>query len=733
MTKLLKYFKPYFGLFLLICLLQGIRAYGLTEMPTYTSNIVNVGIQNYGVENITPEVISSEDFNLILSLLQDEDAILVEQSYAYAETLSSELPTKFHDYLSLTDFYYLTTEDTNTINKLNDVLVTPMFFEAIISGAIDMSSYTTGSPESEMPDFSQMPVEYLPMVYEELSTQIDAIPEMYQSAIAAIGTQQVLVNAGIDIEQYQMDYIVKSGLAMLAITFGITVIIILAYVLVAKVISEVIATLRHDVFTKILSFSSYELDQLSTSSLITRSTNDITQLQQFFAMFLQMALFSPILAVIAISKSYQSSFQMFMISIVAVACILLVIGTVVTIALPKFKLNQKLVDRLNLVTREILSGVLVIRAFSNEKRMNDKFADANQNSANNNLFIGRTMGSVFPIVTLIMNVTMVLIVWFGAKNVEAGTMQTGDIFANIQYTMSLIFSFIMLSMMLFILPRAQVSATRINEVLDKEVKIKNGSKTKAEHITGVVEFDNVTFKYNDESDALPVLENISFTAKPGEVTAIIGSTGSGKSTVVNLLPRFYNVTEGSIKIDGVNINDYTLEALHDTISIVPQRNLLFSGTVESNIKFADSNISNAQMEKASEIAQATEFISKLEKGYDNEIAQGGKNVSGGQKQRLSIARAIASDRQILVFDDSFSALDYKTDAKLRASIKENLKDVTTIIVAQRINTIRKAEQIIVLDEGKIVGKGTHSELVRDCSVYKEIALSQIPEEELYNE
>ncbi len=731
MTKLLKYFKPYMLLVLLICILQGVRAYGLTEMPTYTSDIVNVGIQTYGVKNVAPEVISSEDFNFLLTLLSDEDKSLVETNYKLADA-ENTAPKKFEDY-NLSDYYFLSTEDEAIIEELNSILVGPMFFEAIISGAVDFSEYAGESTETEIPDFSQIPVELLPQVYEQMSVQFDEIPEMYQEAIGIMGTQQILIDAGVDIDDYQMDYIVKAGITMLSISLIITIVIIFAYVLVAKVISEVIASIRHDVFTKILSFSSYELDKLSTSSLITRTTNDITQLQQFFGMFLQMAIFCPILAVIALNKSYHSSLQMFMISLVAVAFILLVIGVVVKIALPKFKLNQKLVDRLNLVTREILSGVLVIRAFSNEKRMNDKFADANQDSANNNLFIGRTMGTVFPIVTLIMNVTMVLIVWFGAINVDQGTMLVGDIFANIQYTMSLIFSFIMLSMMLFILPRAQVSATRINEVLDTDVKIKDGSKTKANLTKGVVEFDNVTFKYSDESDALPVLENISFTAKPGEVTAIIGSTGSGKSTIVNLLPRFYNVTSGSIKIDGVNINDYSLEALHDTISIVPQRNLLFSGTVESNIKFADSHISDEMMKKSAEIAQSTEFINKLEKGYNNEIAQGGKNVSGGQKQRLSIARAIAAGRQILVFDDSFSALDYKTDSKLRASIRENLKDVTTIIVAQRINTIRKAEQIIVLDEGKVVGIGTHIELVHNCPVYKEIALSQIPEEELYNE
>ncbi len=730
MTKLLKYFKPYFSLFLLICLLQGIRAYGLTEMPTYTSNIVNIGIQNYGVKNVTPEIINTDDYNFILTLLKDEDKTIVEENYTFSETSHD---TDYKNY-NISNFYYLNTTDVLTLDKLNSIFKKPMLFNALISGSIDFTEYASSSSVTqEIPDFSDVPPDYLPMIYEEMSNQFSKIPDMYQSAIAGIGTQQVLINAGIDIEDYQMSYIVKSGLTMLAIALAITFIIIFAYILVARVVSEVVAAIRHDVFTKILTFSSYELDNLSTSSLITRSTNDITQIQQFFAMFLQMALFCPILAIIAINKSYQSSFQMFMISMTAVTFILLVIGVVVTIAVPKFKLNQKLVDRLNLVTREILSGVLVIRAFSNEKRMNDKFAAANKNSANNNLFIGRTMGTIFPIITLIMNITMILIVWFGAKNVEAGTMLTGDIFANIQYTMSLIFSFIMLSMMLFILPRAQVSATRINEVLNKEVKIKDGSKSKATNVTGVVEFDNVTFKYSDESDALPVLKNVSFRANPGEVTAIIGSTGSGKSTVVNLLPRFYDVTTGSIKLDGVNINEYSLEALHNTIAIVPQRNLLFSGTIASNIQFANNNISKEEMEKAAEISQATEFISKLEKEYDNEIAQGGKNVSGGQKQRLSIARAIASNRQILIFDDSFSALDYTTDSKLRASIKEHLTDITTIIVAQRINTIRKAEQIIVLDEGAVVGIGTHKELVKNCEVYREIALSQIPEEELYNE
>ncbi len=730
MSKLIKYFKPYILSLIIICLFQGIRAYGLTEMPTYTSNIVNVGIQGSGIEYITPEVMSEEDFNAIMSLLSEGDKSIVSSHYVLStDSIASD---EFEKYDMAPNYYVLNEYDGIDMEALDNILEKPMIFQAILSGDPALKEFT-GDSTQELPDLSQIPAEILPMIYAQMEDVLNQIPEMYSDTLAKIGTKSILVNAGVDIDAYQMDYIVKAGLIMLAISLAITVVIVVAYVLVAKVISEVVAAIRHDVFTKTLHFSSYELDKLSTSSLITRTTNDITQVQQFFAMFLQMAIYCPILAVIALRKSYMSSFQMFMISLIAVACILLVIGIVVMVAVPKFKLNQKLIDRLNLVTREILSGILVIRAFSNEKRMNDKFADANQNSANNNLFIGRTMGSIFPFVVLIMNLSTVAIVWFGAKNVDAGVMLPGDIFANIQYTMSLIFSFIMLSMMLFILPRAQISATRINEVLDTEVKIKDGSKTKFENVKGVVEFDNVTFKYNDESDALPVLENISFTAKPGEVTAIIGSTGSGKSTVVNLLPRFYNVTSGAIKIDGVNINDYSLEALHDNVAIVPQRNLLFSVTVESNIKFADKNITREQVEKATEISQSTEFVSKLEKGYDNEIAQGGKNVSGGQKQRLSIARAIASGRQILIFDDSFSALDYNTDAKLRASIKENLKDVTTIIVAQRINTIRKAEQIIVLDEGSIVGIGTHSELIRNCEVYKEIALSQIPEEELYNE
>ncbi len=737
MSTLLKYFKPYISILLFIVLYQFTRAYGLIEIPTYTADIVNNGIQGYGVTSNIPYIMTENDYNIILSLLNEEEQTLLNSSYSYItqDEISLSLAKEYH--LTPTSNYYVFVDSSNkysyneeSVNNLNTILSSPMMFISITSGDVPIPNNSNFAIPQ---DISKTPEENVPRFYEFFKSYTNELPSIQQDTLAKMGTKQLLINANVDMNAYQMSYILSAGLKMLLISFGITLVIIRAYMLVAKVTTEVTATIRHDLYTKILSFSNYELDDLSTSSLITRATNDITQVSRFIAMFLQMALFAPILAIVAIRKSYMSSFQMFMISLSAVMCILLLIAVVILFTIPKFKLNQKLVDRLNLVTREILSGILVIRAFSNEKRMNKKFADTNQQSMNNTLFIGRMMGTIFPLVTFILNITMVSIVWFGAKNVDAGVMLAGDIFANIQYSASLIFSFIMLSMLLFIFPRAQVSAQRIKEVLEKEEQIKSGNKTISQKVNGIVQFNNVSFKYNDASDSLPVLENISFTAKPNEVTAIIGSTGSGKSTIVNLIPRFYNVSEGSITIDGVNIKDYTLESLHEQIAIIPQKNLLFSGSVKSNIKFSDNTISDEQMIKSADISQATEFITNLDNQFDADISQGGKNVSGGQKQRLSIARAIASNRPILVFDDSFSALDYSTDSKLRNAIKENLKDVTTIIVAQRVNTIRKAEQIIVLDEGKIVGKGTHNELIKTCDVYKEIALSQIPEEELYNE
>ena len=538
-----------------------------------------------------------------------------------------------------------------------------------------------------------------------------------------------IVNIGI--QNGDTDYVFKTGLEMLGMALVSMIAAVSIMLLSSRVGAKLAANLREKIYKKVLSFSRKELREFSTASLITRCTNDIQQIQSLMAMLFRVVVYAPIMGLGGFFKVLSTSNgSMAWVIGVAIIGILFIVLTLFIVAMPRFKKLQDLIDKLNLVSREILTGLPVIRAFHKEKDEENRFENANKGLMKVNVFVNKAMSLMMPSLMLVMNGISLLIIWVGGHDIQNGVMQVGDMMAFIQYTMHIVMSFLMISMVSIMLPRASVSAKRINEVLETEPDIKDPENPKQfdEKQKGIVEFKNVSFKYPDANE--PLLKNINFTAEPGKTTAIIGSTGSGKSTIVNLIPRFYDVTEGELLIDGVNVKEVTQKDLRDIIGFVPQKGLLFSGTIESNIKYSDENMSNEQMKLAAEIAQATEFIEAKKDKFQSEIAQGGNNVSGGQRQRLSIARAIAKNPEIFVFDDSFSALDYKTDSKLREALKEKTENKTVIIVAQRINTILNAEQIIVLEEGKIVGKGTHEELMQNCETYKQIALSQLSKEEL---
>ena len=549
----------------------------------------------------------------------------------------------------------------------------------------------------------------------------------FTSKIVNEGIQQAAINKGTE----ATDFILNTGFQMLGVALISTACAILIIFLSSKVAAKLGKTLREKVFKKVLSFSRPEFTKFSTASLITRSTNDIQQIQQLITMMFRVIFYAPIMGIGAFIKvSTQSDNSMAWIIGVAILAILFIIGTLFIIAMPKFKKLQSLIDRINLVSREILNGIPVIRAFNKEKKEEKRFDEANKNLKKTNTFVSRTMSLMFPMLMFIMNAIMILIVWNGGHGVDEGVMQVGDMMAFIQYTMQILISFLFISILSIMLPRAAVSAGRIVEILETEPSIKDKEETKPFDVNkkGLIEFKNVSFRYPDADTE--ILEDITFTAKPGKTTAIIGSTGSGKSTIVNLIPRFYDVTEGEILVDGVNIKDVKQSKLRDIIGLVPQKGVLFSGTIESNIKYSDESMEDQKMFDAAQIAQATEFIESKENKYQDEIAQSGNNISGGQKQRLAIARAIAKDPEIFVFDDSFSALDFKTDSKLREALNTKLKDKTVIIVAQRISTILNADQIIVLEEGKVVGIGKHEELMENNESYRQIALSQLSEKEL---
>lgn len=751
MLKVLSNLKKSFCSVVAIVILLCIQATTDLALPDYTSKIVNIGIQSGGIETAVPDILSKEDMENLLTLTTAEEKDKIINHYTLIGShLTKQEEKIIHKYLGKekdiqeNTVYVLKEIQKDEKEELSKVMATPLMEIKALENEETVNQIKKQMmihmPESQK-QFIQsqnlielmknMPEEQRNQLLSEFTTRIDEMQDSIKEQAAISCVKEIYKKIGINTDKVQNDYILMAGIQMLGVA-SITMISAISIMLLSsKVAAKLGKTLREKVFKKVIHFSNKELSEFSTASLITRSTNDIQQIQQLITMLFRVVVYAPIIGIGGFVKVLTNSdSQMAWIIGVAILAILFVVGTLFIVVMPKFKKLQDLIDKLNQVAREILTGLPVIRAFHKEKKEEARFEIANIDLMKANIFVNRAMSMMMPLLMFIMNSIMILIVWVGGHNVEQGLMQVGDMMAFIQYTMQIVMAFLMISMISIMLPRAAVSARRINEVIETEPSIQDKEKTKKldANKKGLVEFKNVSFHYPDADTE--VLSDINFTAKPGETTAIIGSTGSGKSTIVNLLPRFYDVTGGEVLIDGVNIKDVSQKELRDAIGLVPQKGILFSGTIESNIKYADENISDKQMKEAAEIAQATEFIEEKEKKYQESIAQGGSNVSGGQKQRLSIARAICKDPEIFIFDDSFSALDFKTDSKLREALASKTKNKTVIIVAQRISTIMNAEKIVVLEEGKVVGMGTHQELIKENETYRQIALSQLSEEEL---
>lgn len=749
MLKVLKYLKKTWISVIVIVALLCVQAAADLALPDYTSKIVNIGIQQGGIDTAIPEAISKDGMDNLLMFTNDDSKILDCYKLVSKDTVSND---EYNNYLK--EYPALENEEVYVLNKLNkdqkynleEMLKKPLVQVYLMQNdqmqeKIKESLFVNvPEPQKEamkdmelMDILKTMPEENLEKITSNINEQIDNMQGTIvdQAAISSVKEEYKKLN--MDIDKIQNKYIVFAGLQMLGIAFISMASAITIMLLSARVAAKLGKTLRDKVFKKVLSFSTKEFNEFSTASLITRSTNDIQQIQMLITMLFRIVVYAPIIGIGGFIRVLTNSdTSMAWIIGLAILCIIGIVGTLFLLTMPKFKKLQDLVDKLNLVSREILTGLPVIRAFNTEKKEEKRFDGANKNLMKASIFVNRSMSMMMPLLMFIMNSITLLIVWVGGHNVDSGIMQVGDMMAFIQYTMQIVMSFLMISMISIMLPRAAVSAKRINEVIDTTPSIKDKDKTKDfdDDKKGLVEFKDVSFKYPDADSE--ILEDISFTAEPGKTTAIIGSTGSGKSTVVNLIPRFYDVTGGELLIDGVNIKDVSQRDLRSKIGFVPQKGMLFTGTIRSNIKYGNPSMSDEDMIKAATIAQATEFIESKPKKYDEEISQGGTNVSGGQRQRLSIARAIATDPEIFVFDDSFSALDLKTDSKLRAALKEKTENKTVIIIAQRISTILDADKIIVLEEGKIAGIGKHEELMKNCEIYKQIALSQLSKEELEN-
>lgn len=743
MIKLTKYLKPFIGSIIVIIALLFVQAISELSLPDYMSNIVNVGIQQGGIENSVPKIIRKSEKEKLSLFISESDLNKVEDNYKLInkDNLSEN---EYNDYLkkypllNQEDLYELNTNNKDIVEELSSILAKPeLIVYGINSGNMEEFNNNNLNSQMNLPEntdiftvLKNLPKEKINEMLKGMNEKIDSMPEsiVKQSSVAFVKDEYKAV--GIDTDSLQTRYIAFAGFKMLGIALISMVATVIVGLLSARMAAGLGKTLRKDVFEKVTSFSNAEFDKFSTASLITRSTNDVQQIQMLMVMLFRIVFYAPILGIGGVLKVLRTDTNMTWIIGIGVILIVLLVAVLFTFAMPKFKAVQKLVDKLNLVTRESLTGMLVIRAFSTQKHEEERFDKANRNLTNTNLFVNRLMSSMMPVMMFIMNGLTLLIVWVGSHQVDLGNMQVGNMMAFMQYAMQIIMSFLMISMISIMLPRASVSAQRISEVLYSNLSIKDKKVTEKFKASkkGYVEYKNVSFKYPGAEDY--VIKDISFVAKPGETTAIIGSTGSGKSTLINLIPRFYDVTEGKIEIDGVDIRDVKQKDLREKIGYVPQKGVLFSGTIESNLKYGSSNVEMKDLKIASDIAQATEFIEAKADKYNSEISQGGTNVSGGQKQRLSIARALVKKPEIYVFDDSFSALDFKTDSVLRKAIKENIKDATMIIVAQRISTIKDANQIIVLDEGEVVGIGTHKELLENCEVYNQIALSQLSKEEL---
>ena len=694
---------------LLIVLLLIGQAYCDLSLPSYTSDIVDVGIQQGGIENAVPERMREETFNNIVLLLTEEERALAEESYTLAEGIRE-----------------LNTSDRQTLERLDEAFGLPMvILSTLEESGMDMSGFSQAMLNSGLTE------DAIDGIRQQA---LDSMGDMSDSIIsqrAVLFVQAEYEALGMDLGQVQMNYLLSTGAKMLGLTLLMVATAVLSGLLSSRTAAKIGMELRGQVFTRVLSFSNNELNKFSIASLITRSTNDIQQVQMVEVMLLRMVLYAPIIGIGGIIRVAGTRTGLSWIIVVAVVAIFVLVMTLLAVAMPKFKKMQTLVDRLNLVAREILTGLSVIRAFDREKYEEDRFDTANKNLMKTQLFTNRVMNIMMPAMMLIMNCVTVMIIWFGGHGIDAGTMQVGDMIAFITYTMQIVMAFLMITMISVMLPRAGVAADRIQEVLDTPLSIHDAASVRDEELKdakGELRFEDVSFRYEGADE--DALEHISFTAKPGETTAIIGSTGCGKSTLIHLIPRFYDVTQGRITIDGVDIREISQEKLHSLLGFVPQKGNLFSGTIASNIKYGGDWITDEKMEEAAQIAQATEFIETKPDGYDSPIAQGGSNVSGGQKQRLSIARAIAKSPKIFLFDDSFSALDYKTDAQLRKALHEKTADAAVLIVAQRISTILHANRILVLEDGKIVGDGTHEQLLESCPAYQEIARSQLSESEL---
>lgn len=717
MTKLLKFLKPYAGAVAAIICVLIVQAYCDLSLPAYTSDIVNVGIQQSGIDEKVPEQISEEDLGKLLMLVPSDQQEGVQNAYEESKADHSYDGKVF----SLKESVK---EDKEKLESLEEVLAKPMLLAAGSAFDSDMAGQLQANMQQPMQP------EQREKMLKELYKQMEKVPDMMLEQSAPVYIKGLYENIGIDTDKIETHYILNTGGKMLALAGLGMAASVLVGLLASRVGASVGRGLRRDVFRKVVGFSNGEFDKFSTASLITRSTNDIQQIQLLTVMILRMVLYAPILAIGGIYQVFHTNVDMSWIIALAVGIIVAIVLVLFLIVMPKFKVVQNQVDRLNLVSREILTGLPVIRAFSTQKHEEQRFDEANKALTRTNLFVNRAMTFMMPLMMLVMNAISILIIWVGGHSINDGAMQVGDMMAFIQYTMQIIMSFLMICMISVMLPRAAVSATRVDEVLTSDTLIHDPKEPDRfdEQGNGEVSFDHVSFRYPGAEE--DVLHDITFTAKPGQTTAFIGSTGSGKSTLVNLIPRFYDVTEGKITIDGKDIREVSQHDLRDRLGYVPQKGVLFSGDIASNILYGNPDGSEAEMEEAAQIAQAEEFISHKQKKYHSPIAQGGSNVSGGQKQRLSIARAIAKHPDVYIFDDSFSALDYKTDVTLRQALKKKTKDSTVLIVAQRISTILHAEQIIVLDDGKVVGIGTHKELLKNCETYYQIAASQLSEKEL---
>ena len=711
--------KPYWKSVIIIAILLVLQAYCDLSLPDYTSKLIDTGIQNYGIANCSPKQIPEKAYNVIDGFMDDDEKAVWEKYYKDGSD----------------GYYYLTEDGEEHIDEVDSACMKGlmMYYYPYQMVNSDEDNEIKAGLDKMGITLDEMPEEMWAQIGEQMKPTVDgmldSMGEDYMESTAIACTRICYDSFGYDYKAGQMSYLKWAAVKMLGMSLLMAAAAVLIGLVASRVAASIACGLREKVFNKVIAFSDAEINKFSTASLITRSTNDVQQIQMVTVMMLRMVLYAPILSIGGIVKVVENGAGMGWVIFIGIAAVVILMGTLMVIAMPKFKVMQTLVDRVNLVSREILTGIPVIRAFGREEREEERFDEANKALTKNTLFVNRVMTFAMPILMFIMYAISILIEWVAAHKIDAGVLQVGSMTAFITYTMLIIMSFLMLSMMSVMLPRASVAADRIQEIIDTDVTVQDAAGAKKlEAPRGVVKYDNVAFAYPGADEN--VLENISFEAKPGQTTAIIGSTGCGKSTLVQLLPRFYDVTEGSITIDGQDIRDLTMESVRQNIGFVPQKGILFSGTIASNIRFGAPDASDEDVKLAAEIAQASDFIEEKEHGYDSAVAQGGGNVSGGQKQRLAIARAIARKPKILIFDDSFSALDFKTDVAVRKALGEHVNDSTVFIVAQRVSTILSADQILVLDEGTIVGKGTHKELMQTCEEYRQIAESQLSPSEI---